>query len=107
MSVFKWHPLYECKHIPAKTMEQRELEEKVAALKEEGARIKKEKAKERAKFECPCIDPLTNARCPKTYASYKYKGVLTHLRTCSLRPFPGNQERILTYIRQKSISLET
>ena len=100
MSVFKWHPLYECKHIPAKTMEQRELEEKVAALKEEGARIKKEKTKERAKFECPYIDPLTNARCPKTYASYKNKGVLTQtygtreesrgrarrVRVCTLQP---------------------
>ena len=87
--------------------EQMELDKKVREFKEKGAKIMKERQKERMKFECPFVDPVTNTRFPKTYATLKYPGVLKHLRTCNLPPFQGNEDRLQEYLRAKNISLET
>ena len=107
LSVFKWHPLYECQHVPVRTEEDRKLQEEVKKLKLEGRRIKKEKDKERMKFECPYVDPVTSQPCGRTYATYRYSGALKHLRTCSLRAAPGNAERMREYIKLKKINLST
>ena len=107
MSIFKWHPLYVCKFIPERTDEQRKLDSRVMAFKEQGAKLKKERQKARVKFRCPYIDPLTNTQCSQTYATIKYPGVLKHLRLCSLRAFQGNEKRLQDYVRDKRISLES
>ena len=90
MSVFKFHPLYDCQYIPQRTEEDRKLLDRVKKLKAEGAKIKKEKDKKKMKFQCPFFDPLTNTRCSKTYATFRYIGATQHLISCPFRDGPGN-----------------
>ena len=99
MPYFKWHPLFECQHIPQRTEEERKLQERVLKLKEEGQKKKKEKEKQRKKFQFPYYDQLTNTHCTKAYADYKYIGALTHLRTCAFRHGPGNEKRLQEYLK--------
>ena len=101
MSIFKWRPLYACQHLPERDEKQRKLDAQVKLLKKRGVKIKKERQKEKVKFECPYIDPLTGCECKQTYAKIKYVGVLKHLRLCSLRPFQGNEKRLQDFLARK------
>ena len=107
MSVFKWHPLYECQHVPERSESDRKLFEQVKKLKAEGKKIKAEKDKKKMKFECPYFDPLTSNPCGTTYSTYRYPGAIKHLRTCSFKDGPGNQARLKAYLLLKKIKLQS
>ena len=107
MSFFKWHPLYECKHVPQRTEAQNKLDLAVRLYKAEGKKVKIQKDKKRMKFCCPYVDPVNGKQCTQTYATYKYIGAIKHLRVCSLRSAPGNDQRLQDYLKSKRISLST
>ena len=62
ISALKFHPLYECQHVPQRTETDRKLLERVKKLKTEGAKIKKQEdtGKMKMKFQCAIFDLLTN-----------------------------------------------